>query len=187
MTVPRALVTGHARMQGNQTDIPWEIRAMPATNPPFTLDEYAERLAKTRAAMETKGIEVLIVSDPSNMSWLTGYDGWSFYTHQAVIVPPDGLPLWWGRGQDGNLAVRTCYIPDENVHRYPDHYVQSTERHPMDQLSGLIDELGLGVQLRIGVEMDNYYFSAAAFGSLTAHLPNARFVDATGLVNWRRA
>jgi ectoine hydrolase len=186
MTVPRALVTGHARMQGNQTDIPWEIRAMPATNPPFTLDEYAERLAKTRAAMEATGIEVLIVSDPSNMSWLTGYDGWSFYTHQAVIVPPDGLPLWWGRGQDGNLAVRTCYIPDENVHRYPDHYVQSTERHPMDQLSGLIDGWGWGAK-RIGVEMDNYYFSAAAFGSLTAHLPNARFVDATGLVNWRRA
>jgi ectoine hydrolase len=39
----------------------------------------------------------------------------------------------------------------------------------------------------IGVEMDNYYFSAAAFASLQKHLPNARFKDATALVNWRRA
>ena len=35
-------------------------------------------------------------------------------------------------------------------------------------------------KLTIGVEMDNYWFSAAAFASLQKHLPNARFVDATG-------
>ena len=35
--------------------------------------------------------------------------------------------------------------------------------------------------------MDNYWFSAAAFASLQKHLPNARFVDATALVNWQRA
>src|SRR4051794_9349011 len=44
----------------------------------FSRDEYAERLAKTRKAMEVKGVELLIISDPSNMAWLTGYDGWSF-------------------------------------------------------------------------------------------------------------
>jgi Xaa-Pro aminopeptidase len=33
--------------------------------------------------MEAKGVDLLIVSDPSNMAWLTGYDGWSFYVHQA--------------------------------------------------------------------------------------------------------
>ena len=35
--------------------------------------------------------------------------------------------------------------------------------------------------------MDNYWFSAAAFAALQRHLPNARFADATGLVNWQRA
>jgi ectoine hydrolase len=41
--------------------------------------------------------------------------------------------------------------------------------------------------LRIGVEMDNYYFSAAAYASLQRHLPKARWVDASALVNWQRA
>ncbi|MEQ8697724.1 MAG: M24 family metallopeptidase, partial [Bauldia litoralis] len=36
-------------------------------------------------------------------------------------------------------------------------------------------------------EMDNYWFSAAAFATLQTHLPNAGFADATGLVNWQRA
>ena len=59
----------------------------------FTRVEYAERLSKTRRAMEKGGIDLLIVTDPSNMHWLTGYDGWSFYVHQCVLVPPSGDPI----------------------------------------------------------------------------------------------
>ena len=49
----------------------------------FSLQEYETRLAKTRQAMDAQGVELLFVTDPSNMSWLTGYDGWSFYVHQG--------------------------------------------------------------------------------------------------------
>ena len=152
----------------------------------FTREEYADRLARTRKAMDAMGIDVLICSDPSNMAWLTGYDGWSFYVHQAVIVPPDGEPIWYGRGQDANGAKRTAYLAHDNIIGYADHYVQSTERHPMDYLSQVLTERGLGGK-RIGVEMDNYWFSAAAYAALQKHLPNARFSDATALVNWQRA
>ncbi|HWK69032.1 MAG TPA: ectoine hydrolase DoeA [Rhizobiaceae bacterium] len=152
----------------------------------FSREEYAERLAKTRRAMAAKGIELLIVSDPSNMAWLTGYDGWSFYVHQAVIVPPDGEPVWFGRGQDAAGAKRTAYLAHDNIIGYADHYVQSTERHPMDYLSEVLSNRGWS-KLSIGVEMDNYWFSAAAFAALQKHLPNAHFSDATALVNWQRA
>ena len=152
----------------------------------FSRAEYAARLKKTRAAMEAKGIDLMIVTDPSNMNWLTGYDGWSFYVHQCVIVPPTGEPIWFGRGQDANGAKLTTYLDHANIIGYPDHYVQSTERHPMDYLSGILNDKGFGT-LRIGVEMDNYYFTAAAFASLTKHLPNARFTDCNSLVNWQRA
>jgi ectoine hydrolase len=159
---------------------------MPDVDLRFTRAEFAARLEKTRRAMEKKGVDLLIVTDPSNMNWLTGYDGWSFYVHQCVIVPPAGEPIWFGRGQDANGARLTAWIDEANIIGYPDHYVQSTERHPMDHLSGILADRGWG-GLRIGVEMDNYYFSAAAFASLTRQLANARFVDATALVNWQRA
>ena len=159
---------------------------MVTPNLKFTRAEYAERLARTRRAMDAKGVDLLICSDPSNMAWLTGYDGWSFYVHQAVLVPPQGEPVWYGRGQDANGAKRTAYLSHDNIVGYADHYVQSSERHPMDYLSKVIGERGWD-KLVIGVEMDNYWFSAAAFTSLQKHLPNARFVDATALVNWQRA
>jgi len=159
---------------------------VPNPTPKFTRTEYADRLARTRAAMEAQGLELLIVSDPSNMNWLTGYDGWSFYVHQAVVVPLSGDPVWYGRAQDANGAKRTAWLGDDDIVGYPDHYVQSTERHPMDYLAGVLTSRGWD-KLAIGVEMDNYYFTAAAFASLQRHLPNARLRDATGLVNWQRA
>ena len=152
----------------------------------FETAEYETRLAGTRAAMERLGVDTLIVSDPSNMAWLTGYDGWSFYVHQCVVVGPDGPPVWFGRGQDANGAYRTCWMGDDAIIGYPDHYVQSTERHPMDYLSAQLTDRGWH-RGRIGVEMDNYWYSARAHERLQSGMPDAGFSDATALVNWQRA
>jgi ectoine hydrolase len=159
---------------------------VPAAKLNFTTTEYAQRLQQTREAMADAGIDVLIASDPSNMAWLTGYDGWSFYVHQCVIVLLDEDPIWFGREMDGNGAKRTVWLSHDRIVGYGDDFVQSTERHPMDRLAAMLTDKGRARQA-IGVEMDNYYFSAACLQSLKKHLPNARFVDATGMVNWQRA
>lgn len=153
----------------------------------FERSEYDGRIAKTRNAMQKAGIELLLVADPTNMAWLTGYDGWSFYVHQCVLVPMQGEPVWYGRGQDANGAKRTTFLAHDNIVGYPDIYVQSPVRHPMDYLSTEVIAARGWDRLTIGVELDNYYFSAAAYASLQKHLPNARWVDATSLVNWQRA
>ncbi|MEA2782570.1 MAG: ectoine hydrolase [Rhodospirillaceae bacterium] len=152
----------------------------------FKISEYRRRIDKTRRAMSQREVDVMIVVDPSNMAWLTGYDGWSFYVHQCVLLAGEGEPIWVGRGQDANGAKLTAFMAHEHIIGYPDHYVQSTERHPFDYVSKVIFEKGWGAA-RIGVEMDNYYFSAAAYRSLQQHLPNAKLVDANNLVNWQRA
>jgi ectoine hydrolase len=157
----------------------------PAPKLSFSQAEYRARLEKTWAKMEKKGIELLIVTDPANMAWITGYDGWSFYVHQCVLVPLGEDPIWYGRMQDVQGAYRRTYLAADRVVGYRDHYVQSTERHPMDFLAEIIAERGHDKRA-IGMEFDNYYFSAAAYLSLTKHLPNATFKDATYLVNWLR-
>ena len=50
----------------------------------------------------------------------------------------------------------------------------------MDDARLEIARLGLA-KAAIGVEMDNFYFSARAYQCLTESLPGATFVDATGL------
>ncbi len=158
---------------------------MPADQLDFTRAEYDDRISKTRAAMEQAGIELLITVDPSNMAWLTGYDGWSFYTPQCVLLTLSEGPLWYGRAMDAKGASRTVHMPDSQVLYYTDDYVMTTERHAMDLLAQIITDRGWG-SFRCGVEMDNYYFSAATFTALQQGLPNATFADANTLINWQR-
>ncbi len=158
---------------------------MPDVELPFSRAEYAARLASVRGAMQAAGIEVLFVTDPSNMAWLTGYDGWSFYVHQGVIVGPDGDPVFWGRRMDAIGATKTCYMGHDDIVGYSDDYVMSDERHAMQHLATVLRERGWD-RLRLGVEMENYYYSARAHAILSRDLGREP-LDVTGLVNWRRA
>ncbi|WP_377193804.1 M24 family metallopeptidase [Ruegeria meonggei] len=158
---------------------------MTPSNAPFSRAEYDRRLSKTRAAMAAAGLDALFVTDPSNQAWLTGYDGWSFYVHQGVIVTPEGEPTWWGRYMDMLGGRRTCWMDQSNILGYGDHYVQSTVVHPMQDLAQRLLARGFGNR-RIGVEMENYYYSAKAHAVLSAELPDAELIDATALVNWQR-
>lgn len=152
----------------------------------FSLEEFQERLNKTQSAMAAKGFDTLIIADPSNMHWLTGYDGWSFYVHQCVIVPAAGEPIWFGRIIDAGGARLRCWISPDNIIQYPDHYVMNPDNHPMEFLVGVLEERKLD-RGSIGVELDNYYYSAAAHQTLVQGLPNAQLKDCQSLVNWQRS
>ena len=153
----------------------------------FERAEYERRIAATKRRMEDRGIEVLLAADPANMNYLTGYDGWSFYVHQLVVVALDAPePIWIGRAQDASGAKFTTFLAADNILGYADDYVQSTVKHPMEYVADTLEQRGWQRRV-IGVEMDTYYFTAAACDSLRASLPNASFVDATALVNWVRA
>lgn len=152
----------------------------------FATAEYKERLQKVKEKMAAQGIEVLLVTDPANMNYLTGFNCWSFYVHQMVIVMIDeDQPIWIGRGMDANAAKITTWLYEGNIIPYPDDYVQSDTKHPMDFAADILKQIGQDNR-SIGVEMENYYFTAKCYEQLKKGLPNARFNDATLLVNWVR-
>ncbi len=137
----------------------------------FTKDEYLDRIDKTKNRMHSAGIDVLIVSDPANMNYLTGYDGWSFYVPQVVMVALDAdEPIWIGRGMDANGAKHTTFLREEDIIGYPDHYVQNPHKHPMNFVADQIKNRGWE-RRSVGVEMDAYYFSARGFAELRRDLP----------------
>jgi Xaa-Pro aminopeptidase len=51
---------------------------------PFTVEEYGERFRRVASAMEQRGIDLLYVTSPANLFYLTGYD---------AIWYPNRLPL----------------------------------------------------------------------------------------------
>lgn len=150
----------------------------------FTEEEYRRRVRKTQESMDRQGIELLLVMDPANMNYLTGYDGWSFYVHQGVIVSLDEeMPCWFGREQDSNGARLTTWLDENHIKGYPDKYVQSRYIHTMQYVADLLRQKGWDKK-RFGLEMDGYWFNARMFVELEEQLPNATLMDATNLVNW---
>ncbi|MGH2909703.1 MAG: M24 family metallopeptidase [Solirubrobacteraceae bacterium] len=154
----------------------------------FGAAEYAGRLRRTRERMSAQGLDVLVVVEPANLYYLTGYDAWSFYTPQAVVLGLDGDPLLFTRGIDAPGALMTTGLAAEQVIGYHDDYVQTPDRHAFDLLATELRER-VGSGARIGLERDAYYFSPRAEQALRDGLggrDDITFADSGELVNWVR-
>lgn len=152
----------------------------------FAKDEYIYRLNRTKHSMEKAGLEALVVVDPANMNYLTGYDAHSYYVDQAVVVSLEAdEPLWISRKMDIACAKFTSWLSPENLLGYPEEYVQSRIKHPMQFIADIMKQKGLGKKF-IGIEMEAPHFTPRAYEELKACLPDARFDDARLLVSWVR-
>lgn len=152
---------------------------------PFDDDEYRDRLREVQGRMADRGLDVLLVNDPANVYYLSGYDAYSFYVPQVLIVTPDcDQPVGVWREQDYRCAAETTWLADENILLYSDDYVD-TEHHPMEFVADRLRDWG-EVGTTVGVEMDTYYLSARAYKALESAAPEATLRDATKLVNRAR-
>ena len=152
----------------------------------FSKSEYKSRLKKVQKSMNEKGIELLISHDTANMNYLTGYDAWSFYYAQCVIVHVDAdEPLCFVRAQDSGGAYIKTYLKKENVIVYDEKYIHTWPSHPYDYLVELIKRKKWD-KLTLGLEMDSHYFTAYCYEKIRQGLPNAKLKDTDRLVNWAR-
>jgi Xaa-Pro dipeptidase len=153
----------------------------------FDKSEYLSRIDRLKDKMEKAGLEVLIINDPGNMNYLSGYDAWSFYVPQVVIVGLDlEEPIWIGRKQDAACAKLTVWISEENIIGYPEDLVNNQIKHPMQYVSGVLKERGFEGKV-IGIEKESYYFDVRSYEELQRNLSGTKLRDARMLVNWIRA
>lgn len=156
----------------------------------FSGEEYNTRVVNVRARMSAQGLSALLVTDPANIYYLTGYNAWSFYTPQAVFVPSDGPMLLVTRAMDAGGAFRTAWLPQDHILGYPEHYVHRPTMHPFDWVASALRERGLVATAAggcVGLEMDSHFFSPKAYRALVHALPEWTFVDSFELVNWVRS
>ncbi len=153
--------------------------------PPFKKEEYTERLRQVRAVMSDNNFDVLIIGDPANINWLSGYDAWSFYTPQIMVVDLHRGPFWLGREMDAGAASFTTYLSPEQLVPFPENYVQQKNSHPAQFMAQWLQSMGYDKQ-SIAYESDVYFLTPAAVEHLRKGLPNSRWKDSELLVNWIR-
>ncbi|MER9826672.1 Xaa-Pro peptidase family protein [Mesorhizobium sp. M0115] len=153
---------------------------------PFQKAEYDRRIATVKREMQRREIDTLLISEPSNICYLTGYEASSFYVFQVLVVHRDlEFPVYAGRFMDAVSVRRMTHLPPDAIRAYTDDYVQSTERDPVDFLVAQLREVCPTLE-SVGVETGAYYYSARTHMKLIKSLPDTRFVDAELMVNWIR-
>lgn len=171
-TFPRGAVPAiilHGSVIGRRTSI--------MSKPPFTSEEYAARLRKVFTLMSTEGVDTLVLTDPCSIVWISGYDAWSFYVPQALVVSPQlAEPLWIGRQIDVPCLEFTSWLSPESVVSYTDELVQIAGRHPAQFIASEIARRGLGGGT-IGLELDSFYLTPRYRDWLVETLPGARWAD----------
>ena len=152
----------------------------------FSHEEYSLRVKKTLDSMASKNIDTLLVADPANIYYLCGFDAWSFYMPQTMIISSKlDEPICFVRQMDVGGAYIQTYLKNENIIAYPEKLVHMPPRHPYEYLVEVIKDKKLDTGV-IAVEMDAHYFTATCYSKLVDGLSNCKLIDSGFLVNWVR-
>lgn len=155
----------------------------------FSAAEHEQRVRAVQAAMARRDLAAHVVSDPANLYYLTGYNAWSFYVPQCLVVPAAGAPHLFGRPMDMQGAHYTAHLDPDRVHAYPEDLIHRQDVHPYEWIAARAKEVGAlpdEADALVAAETDAHFFSPRGYLALVAGLERARVVDAHELVNWVR-
>lgn len=117
----------------------------------FPPEEYQRRLRELRERMARRELDVVVISDPENLMYLTDYQttGYSFF--QALVVPLSDDPVMVTRALEESNVIHRTWVT--RTRPYPD------SGDAIAELVGVLKDLGIS-QARVGFERNSYYFPA---------------------------
>ncbi len=135
-----------------------------------SIEEYQQRLRKTRAWMSQKELELLILTQPEHYNWLSGYEPTSVFYYQALIVPIDEEPLTLLCNKaELLLCGETCWVDDvRTIWTHEDQVARTIE---------VLRERNLDRVRRVGVNLSSYHLKARYAFELEKALPDSELVD----------
>ena len=147
----------------------------------FPMAEYDRRLARVREGMAAQDLDVLLVSNTSNLGYLTGYDTTMPSGYTVLVVPARGeVTLHCSE------LEAPCMLMNGWVRRIEVFYWYAAQDTGTD-LARILVEGGYAGK-RVGLEMGyaetfaSGAFDTRSFLRLQEHLAGSVFVDATRLV-----
>lgn len=146
----------------------------------FPLEEYEARLARTRALMNERGLDGLLLFAQESLYYLTGYDTSGYVFFQCAVLPADGPITLLTRRPDVAQARDTSTIEDIRV------WYNAEDANPAAELASIVAEKHLHGG-RLGVEFATYGLTAANWRAVEAAFAGiATLVDASDLVRDQR-
>jgi Xaa-Pro dipeptidase len=146
----------------------------------FTEAEFRARVDRVVQAMAGKEWDALVVTVPENINYLSGFDTPGYYYPEYLLIHPRHLPRIAVRQFEARNVDAYCWFSTDRRLVFQDY------ERPVEALGRLLAEEGLS-KARIGIELGSWFLTVRDHAAIVALLPEARFVDATGIVEHERA
>jgi Xaa-Pro dipeptidase len=151
----------------------------------FPPEEYLARIEKVRERMRARELDALLVHNPLNVVYLSGFQSINMYDSECFILPLAGEPTLLVPERELGGALLYSWVASPAIFRRTE-YPDVTFRQPMQAVTAALAERGLE-RARLGVERRNMALAAQKYDTLRAQLPDADLVDASGLVEGVKA
>jgi Xaa-Pro dipeptidase len=141
----------------------------------FPKTEYDGRVARARRLLESAGIDVMIVTGPENIFYLTGQQTPGYYTFQALVLPVDGEPAFVVRQLEYFNFISNTFISGAQVYGDGDQ--------PVNFLVNVIKQRGWASK-RIAIDKRGWFLPVATYEALRDQLGEIH--DAAGIIEQLR-
>lgn len=157
---------------------------MPKGPQAFPRSEYLRRLAAVKSEMERRELDVLVVTTPANITYLSGYTSKSGYVPQGLVVSlTEEEPTFITRRMDSPAAIHQMFIDRSHVIGYPETLIANCDRDGYDAIIDFILDKG-GARKGIGLEAK--LLPALTVEKFKSRSAKAKIVDCTHAVTWIR-
>lgn len=151
-----------------------------ANNQPFSLKEFETRWQATKRSLRHRDIDSLVVTNPHNMAWLTGYAGTSSYIPQAAIFGiGQDMPILVLRKQDVPAGIHTTPLPRSHILGYPESLIGNPERDGHDFVIEMLSDLDASTR-SVGIESDDVTYRT--YRKYETNRNRWRVTDASALI-----
>jgi Xaa-Pro dipeptidase len=142
---------------------------------PFSIEEYQKRIKDVKRAMEQAQLEVLLIAEPANLYYLTGFYTFAVYEACTLILPLQGTPA---------IHVYPTEIPAAWLTWVDEIYPFNwNEMNDIGfQLANILKEKALE-GTKIGLEFTRGGYIPKTVEQLKKYLPGNTFCDASELVS----
>jgi Xaa-Pro dipeptidase len=140
----------------------------------FPVKEFETRIKKIRKIMNNRGINLMLISSPENIYYVSGFDSIGYYQYQLLFLPlAEQQPVLLVQAVEETLVNATSFIDNYEL------WAHGSD--PVEKTIEIVKYLA-GDSSNIGIEKTGWWLKIRSYEQIIEKLPKATFTDVSDLI-----
>ncbi|MBU5626825.1 Xaa-Pro peptidase family protein [Oscillibacter sp. MSJ-2] len=147
----------------------------------FPIEEYRARLEKVQAEMANNNLPALLLHQPENIRYVSGFFTTGIFSYHALLIPAEGEPVLIIRDMEEGAMRNTAWVSQRTAYADDKNPVPAS----IAAAACAVEQLGLSESV-IGVDLHSWFLTPERLNELKRQLPKVTFVEEPKIVDLLR-